>query len=344
MSKLVAIDGSRGRKWGDVEVTLLACECLGTRAFSFLVETPGVALLVDPSAALGPTRGFPVPHPSEFAAIRGANARLLAARRHFARLEKTLCAFVSHYHQDHFKPVKRDCLYNFTSPEFAKELVRGTRLFAKDPDARTNSSQAKRGKAFRAAVRGVVEEFAACDGRRERFGDTRLKFSPPLPHGEEDGRQGHVVALCVEAGDERVAFAPDVQGPVVQATTDWLIAQQPIVAFLGGPPAHLRRFPLGDAAREVERLAAVVPELVVGHHVARSNAGLAWVASTSRKLRQRGGVRFGLVAEAFGFTPRLLERDRAANYAANPPNEAFRHWAALRNKERTPPPVDLERF
>lgn len=306
---------------------------MGARGFGFLVETPDCRVVLDPAVALGPRREFPVPHPREYRRVYALHARLVSACR---RAEVVM---ISHFHQDHYKPVKTNFLYNVTTPAFARTLVAGKTVFHKDYTRAVNRSQARRGRRFLGHVRRVVASHEPVDGQTRRVGasgGTTLAFSPPVSHGPPGVPMGFVSCTAVEWDGTVVVFAPDVQGPSVPATTDWILARAPVAVFLGGPPLYLRGskfLPRHEraATREVTRLARAVDDLVLDHHLLRSRAGLGWLARFDHAAS---------VAKAFDLPDELLEADRAALYARDPPSPAFSHWAtrARAHPGRGPPP------
>ena len=82
--------------------------------------------------------------------------------------------------------------------------------------------------------------------------------------------------LSIATRDEKVVFAPDVQGPISDQTFRTIIDQEPDLLVLGGLPSYLKGFRvseqvishgLANIARLVERL----PATVVDHHLLRSS-------------------------------------------------------------------------
>ena len=46
--------------------------------------------------------------------------------------------------------------------------------------------------------------------------------------------------LSIATRDEKVVFAPDVQGPISDQTFRTIIDQEPDLLILGGPPSYLK--------------------------------------------------------------------------------------------------------
>ncbi|MHA1733161.1 MAG: MBL fold metallo-hydrolase [Promethearchaeota archaeon] len=342
---------TKSRVWGAISVTPLGCESLGTRSFSFFVETPDLKLLVDPSCALGPRRGFPVPHPLEYAAVRETNGRIISHARVCDHI------FVSHYHQDHYKPFKKNYTYNYSDQEIASRIVAGGArvLLCKDHENFVNRNQARRATRFLLNIERVasnIEEVVPCDGRDLVVGKTQMQFSPPVPHGPPGTPLGYVTMLSVARGDASVVIAPDVQGPSAPGTTAWILSREPkpAVVFLGGPPVYLKETKYTPelnrrVQRELLKICEGIPEVIVGHHLARSWGGLEWLSRFTERLEGSGADtsyrgKLDLVAGAFGLKTLLLEASREELYRQAPPSNDFLNWSHLpkRDRARNPPP------
>ncbi len=73
------------------------------------------------------------------------------------------------------------------------------------------------------------------------FGDTKLQFSDPVFHGTENSDLGWVLMTTIEHEDEKVLFTSDIQGPIQVSTLNKILAQQPQLVIVGGPPTYLSR-------------------------------------------------------------------------------------------------------
>ncbi|MHA2352217.1 MAG: MBL fold metallo-hydrolase, partial [Candidatus Thorarchaeota archaeon] len=76
-------------------------------------------------------------------------------------------------------------------------------------------------------------------------------------------------------------FAPDVQGPIVQDTLQYILSVAPDLLIVGGPPIYLTRFT--DKEREIARnslivLASTIPTLVIDHHLMRDKLWKDWMS------------------------------------------------------------------
>jgi predicted metallo-beta-lactamase superfamily hydrolase len=219
------------------------------------VEAAGRGILIDPGAALAPSRyGLP-PAAEEWEALRRANDRISAYAR------RAEIVFVSHYHEDHFRsdPV----------------TYAGRRVLVKDPRRMVQGLQARRGAELWKSLQGSARVTVA-DDLAERTMDLVLEVSPPLPHGLEGTTLGYLVALTVgEPGErERFVFASDVQGPLSPVAAAYLVRQRPTLLYLAGPPSYVEH-ELGAAVvdRGIDHLLRVVEttgcRVIMDHHALR---------------------------------------------------------------------------
>ena len=211
-----------------MNVVPLAAESLGARSVATYVECGETRILIDPGAALGPSRfGLP-PADEEWEAVKRSNDRISGYG------QRASIVFVSHYHDDHFR--------------YDEHLYAGRTVWAKDPKRSINPKQEQRAARFwQSLAEGC--RLDAAEGRRLETPDAVLSASPPLPHGADGTALGHVVALTVTDRREgkRFVHASDVQGPLSPVATAYLIRERPNLLYLSGPPAYLEG-QLGRAA------------------------------------------------------------------------------------------------
>jgi len=205
-----------------MKVIPLAAESLGVRSMATYVECAQSRILIDPGAALGPSRfGLP-PADQEWEALRRANDRISAYAT------RAQLVFVSHYHEDHFR--------------YDPTVYAGRAVWAKDPSHMINPRQGQRAAELWRSLKASCCLDSA-EGKVYDFPDASLKASPPLAHGSEGTGLGYVVALTVTDRAEgfRFVFASDVQGPVSPVVTAYLIRERPHLLYLSGPPTYLER-------------------------------------------------------------------------------------------------------
>jgi hypothetical protein len=237
-----------------MKIIPLASDSLGVRSMATYAETRDCKLLIDPSAALGPTRyGLP-PAPLELEALQ--------MTKHQIRQIAETCDIltISHYHYDHYDP--HETCYN------------GKKVFAKTIDHNINKSQQQRGTEFKETVKAGCE-LIYCDDSTYNIGGTQLVFSPPFYHGPEKVRLGFVIMTTIDDGKQRMLHASDVQGPVTKTAKDYIIDQKPDLLIMDGPPTlflgwKFSRKNLEDAsANLVEILEQLNCEVILDHHLLR---------------------------------------------------------------------------
>lgn len=236
-----------------MKITLLAAESMGVRSMALHIDDGGTGILIDPGAALAPSRfGLP-PHPREGQALNQALERIC---QYAADAD---CLVITHYHYDHYLP--------------EADMYGEKRVFAKDIHHHINHSQRQRGTSFaRRWEESCTLTYA--DGQTFHLGDVTLRFSPPFPHGPPGTRLGYALAVTVE-GDQRVVYTSDLQGPVDPAAARYFIEQQPNLLIADGPPTYLLGYRFSrQALEEAERnlldiMAGTDCRLLLDHHLLR---------------------------------------------------------------------------
>lgn len=273
------------------------------------VITPDVKLLLDPGVAHGMRRLLP--HPRE------AGALIRGGRKILARAQEAQVLTISHYHFDHYIPSFEHWM-NFASPELADRLYRGKEVLLKSRDSAINFSQRKR-SFYLYRRRDCVLNPA--DGQRFRYGSTEVRFSEPVDHGEAGTKLGKVLICTISTAHERFVFAPDVQGPMVESTLEYLLQEEPDALYIGGPPTYLARArPEGlEKARESLRvLAERVPLLIVDHHLLRDPDWRSFLEPAYAAAEAKGHELL-CAAEFLGLEPQTYEAQREELYRREPP-------------------------
>jgi predicted metallo-beta-lactamase superfamily hydrolase len=329
-----------GIKLGEeIVVVPLAAESVGVRSLSVLVRTSDTGILIDPGVALG-SRGGLHPHPTEYRVL----AQRLAAIRSAAQEAEIIV--ISHYHFDHLVPFFENHAFFWSSREIASALYGDRRIWCKDIQNKVNRSQRKRGVAFEQAARSVAREVVFADNQVLRIGDTIIQFSPAVPHGEEGTFLGFVVMTAIHSHGVSIVHASDVQGPMVSETTNWILKQKPHLLILAGPPTYLspeRVSPLliTKAAKNLQRLVAQIPTVILDHHLQRDADWREWLAPIQEPL-EAVGHRVVSVAGVAGLPEQLLEARRPELYSAEPVSRAFEAWVrkVKRGRALAPPPLE----
>jgi predicted metallo-beta-lactamase superfamily hydrolase len=235
-----------------MRVMPLAADSLGARSMATYVEAGALRLLIDPGVTLAPRRYGLGPASAENEALARARLRIEAYA-----VRATHVA-VSHYHADHFG----------TDPA----LYAGRRVWAKDPRRSIDRHQAAQGREFWRTVSPHCQ-LEPAEGRQVELDGVTVRFSPPLPHGQDGSEFGHVVAVTVDDGT-RFVHASDLQGPASPVATGYLLRERPDLVYLSGPPTYLQAQVGYDVVqRGIDNLMRLVGEtdcrVIVDHHAVR---------------------------------------------------------------------------
>jgi len=318
----------------------LAAESLGVRSMCTYVETRDVKILLDAGVSLCPKRfGLP-PHPLEFKAIEESRKRIAEAA------ERAEIVTVSHYHFDHHTPYFEDWLCNWTAlNETARQIYEGKTVLIKNPKENTNFSQRRRGWVFQKICGKFAEKIEIADGRIYSFGDTKVKFSQPVFHGPENSALGWVLMTAIECLNEKIMFAPDVQGPMSEHTLKLILDENPQLLVIGGPPLYLERFKVETKHIKVsiihmEKLAEKIPVIILEHHILRDEN---WLKKCETVFEKASSKRHKVLtaAEYSGLKNTFLEAERKKLFENHPPSKEFKKWMRRNIKERKllKPPV-----
>lgn len=322
-----------------IKVTPIAAESLGVRSMCTHIETPSLYVLLDAGVSLSPNRFRLPPHPQEFKAIKLARQKIAE----FA--ENADVVTISHYHFDHHTPSYEDWLCNWTNVETAQQIYEDKLVLTKNYLIDVNASQRRRGWLFEKTGGKHAKKLEFADGKTFSFGETNLKFSRPVFHGLANTPLGWVLMTTVEHEDERVMFAPDVQGPIDNATLQIIQAEKPQLLIIGGPPSYLAGFRVDEqqiqrGLKNLETLTKAIPVVIVEHHLLRD---LRWRDSAKQIFKSAPDVGNKVVtaAEFSGEENRLLEAKRKQLFKDDPPSSDFERWSRLSESKRrkTKPPL-----
>jgi predicted metallo-beta-lactamase superfamily hydrolase len=321
-----------------ISIVPIGFESLGVRSMCTFVETPDVKLLIDAGVALGPRFGKK-PHPKEYQARDLCRSRI----REYA--SKSQVIVVSHYHNDHHTPNYTEPVWLGSSAEEAEQIYRDKTVIMKSTRDFINVAQRKRGWMFQRFLRGIGSTCLVADGAKFEFGNTIVRMSKPVPHGEEASGLGWVIMTTVESGHKRIMHASDVQGPMSKQTTNAILKQKPDLLLLGGPPFYLEKVKVNtnviqDGVTNAIKIAQSVPTTIFEHHALRSENWLEAIRPICDAGKGAGHTVM-TAAEYLGLKANALESMRQRLYEDDPPSESFLKWCALhREKQRqTAPPI-----
>jgi len=262
------------------------------------VEVGDLNIVIDPAVALGPNRFGLSPHPIE----EETKAELW--RQIKDRVAEADVLIVTHYHYDHVDPEEL-------------QIYSGKRVFLKHPKRLINRSQKERAASILAQLRGSADEIKYADGRSFDLGAAEISFSKPVPHGMTAAR-GYVIEVSIR-GDQSFVFTSDVQGLVLEEQVEFILRENPDLAFVDGPTTYIDSPYMPIELREAnENLVKMLREtgirrLVVDHHLARDQD----FRERIRPVYEAGeelGVAVECAAEYLKVEPNLLEARRRELY------------------------------
>jgi predicted metallo-beta-lactamase superfamily hydrolase len=324
-----------------IEIVPIAAESLGARSMCTLVETPDVTVLFDAGVSLCPHRFRLPPHPIEFKTIQKLRKSIAKAAY------KAQVVTISHYHFDHHTPSYEDWVVNWTeADETARQIYQDKTVLMKNPRDKINASQRQRAWLFQKTGGKYAEKLENADGKTFKFGEeTFLCFSEAVSHGSEDSMLGWVIMTLIEYADERIMFAPDIQGPMSTHTLELIKTAKPHVIILGGPPFYLGGLRVSEAQLQLglNNLVAIVeavPLTILEHHSLRDEA---WRLKTKQVYAKAAQVGHEVMtaAEFAGYENNFLESKRKMLYVENPPSKEFEKWMreGLKAKKIPKPPL-----
>ncbi|MDQ1280978.1 MAG: uncharacterized protein QG670_2241 [Thermoproteota archaeon] len=321
----------------DIRFVPLAAESLGVRSMCTYVETPDIHILIDPGVSLGQRFGL-LPHPREYKEIMDCRARI----RDFA--SKTEVITISHYHFDHITPAYTDYAWNLSNFDVARQIYENKTILAKNARASINPSQRRRGWMLKKSMGNFFKTFEVADGKAFTYGKTKMKFSEPVFHGEENSPLGWVIMLTIEFEGQKVMHTSDVEGPILDETLEIILSESPSITYVSGPPLYLMGYSVKEdtikrGSENLSKLVERIPTVILDHHLLRAEK---WRESLSNlfEAAERVGHKVITAAEFLGEPNNFLEVRRRELYEFEKPSESFMKWSslqALKQKEIMPP-------
>jgi predicted metallo-beta-lactamase superfamily hydrolase len=322
-----------------IKVTPIAEESFGVRSMCTQIETQDIKILIDAGASLAPRRnGYP-PHPKEYQALAECRKKIAKAA------EKTAIVTISHYHFDHHTPSYLDWYTNWSSSETAKKIYQNKIVIAKSYRSLVNASQRRRGWMFKKTGATHAKKLETADGKTFHFEKTTLKFSKPVFHGPENSELGWIVMLTIKFTDEKVVFASDVQGPMYTPTVNKILAENPQLLIIGGPPTYLAGFRVKDehikqGMQNLKKLVENIPTTLLEHHTFRDKNWINYTQPIVEAATEKG-CKVLTAAEFSGTKNNFLEFRRRELFETEPPTSDFEKWLRLPLQKRklTKPPI-----
>jgi len=315
-----------------IRVIPLAAESLGVRSMCTYVETSDVKVLLDAGASLAPNRlGYP-PHPREYKAMAECRERISKAA------DEAEVVTLSHYHFDHHTPSYTDWFCNWSSADVAKKIYEGKLVLIKSYQSKVNFSQRRRGWMFKKTGGSYAERLEIADSRTFEFGETKLRFSDPVFHGPGNSELGWILMTTIEYDDEKVLFASDVQGPMYTPTLNMILAEEPQLVIMGGPPTYLAGFRVMEehvkqGMQNLESLVKRVPTTILEHHILRDENWRS-LSQPIFDVASEMGYKVVTAAEFAGKENNLLEFRRRQLFESEPPSPEFEKWMKMPQQKR----------
>lgn len=259
------------------------------------VETDNLKIVIDPGVAIAPDRYRLEPNEEEF-------RRLKELREIINKccLDSDII-IISHYHYDHYTPFFDDIYLE--SKDYASKIYKDKILLIKHPEEFINESQRKRAKEFLENVKNLAKKIEYADGKEFKFGNTRIKFSKPIPHGKDD-KLGYVIMTLIDDNKTKFLHTSDIQGILYEDVMDFILKEKPNIIYLGGPPTYLMfRYGKKNLEKTNKFLKEIVeklnPIIIIDHHLLRD-----------KKFREKIDIEFKTSAEFLGKDNILLEAYR----------------------------------
>ncbi|MEM3928028.1 MAG: hypothetical protein QXT07_03670 [Archaeoglobaceae archaeon] len=276
----------------------IAFDSMGVRSMATFVESNDVRIAIDPSVSLAPSRyGLP-PHRVE---IERMNEKWKEITSFVGRSDVVI---VTHYHYDHHNPEEVD-------------VLSGKKILVKHPKEKINRSQMNRASYFLEKLKEKGIDFEFADGKRFEFGNTLLEFSKPVFHGANQ-KLGFVVEVYLSDSKNSFLFSSDVEGPIHEDQTAFILEKKPEIAFIDGPMSYMlgyrfSRDSLKKTIENLKRIVEVVETVVIDHHLLRD---LNWRSAISEAISyaEQFSTKICSAAEFAGEKEDLLEARRKELY------------------------------
>ncbi|MFH1859689.1 MAG: hypothetical protein ABH870_01550 [bacterium] len=274
-----------------MKIIPIAFDSSGTRSMATYVETAELKIVIDPGVALGKLRyGLP-PHPMEIE----RESKHWAAIRQYSRQADVL--IVTHYHYDHHNPSEPD-------------IFRNKIALLKHPKENINKSQQGRAAYFLDVMGGIPDQIEYSDGKEFRFGDTHIRFSQAVPHGNND-RLGCVTEVSITDGNYKLVHTSDIEGGNLDCQRDFIIQEDPDMVIFDGPMIYPYQNVIPNIIQILKETR--VSDFIIDHHYLRN---LKWREKIMEpfSVADSMGKRFGCAAMFLGKEEELLEARRKQLY------------------------------
>ncbi|MEM4523975.1 MAG: hypothetical protein QXF29_02580 [Archaeoglobaceae archaeon] len=276
----------------------IAFDSMGVRSMATFVKTKDVSITIDPSVSLAPSRyGLP-PHRIE---IERMNKKWKEIKDFVKESEIVI---ITHYHYDHHNPEE-------------VEIFEGKKLLIKHPKEKINRSQLRRAGYFLEKLKNIDVEIDFCDGKRYEIGNTLIELSKPVFHGANQ-KLGFVLEVFISNGKTSLLFSSDVEGPLHEDQTAFILERKPEIVFIDGPMSYMLGYRFSKSSMEkainnLKKISEVSKKLVLDHHLVRD---LNWRSAISEVFNyaKQFSTEVQSAAEFCGVKEELLEARRKELY------------------------------
>lgn len=280
-----------------MKVLPVAFDSLGARSMATYVETKDIKVFIDPAVSLSPDRYSLPPHKVEI----DRHKKLWEDIKKWTTLSDLV--IITHYHYDHHNPNE-------------PELFANKEVFLKDPRQFINESQKNRAAFFLNQIEGRPRSLVIVDGLSFNFGRTKITFSKPIFHGQNN-RLGYVLMILIEE-DSRFIFSSDIQGPLIEEPVDFILRYEPDTLILDGPStylvgSHYKKTDMDCAVNYLKKIinSGKIKNLVIDHHLMRD---LNWNSFVDNLKNQSNNTVIQSAAKFRGYKEDLLEAKRKDFY------------------------------
>ncbi len=287
-----------------MKITPLAFESFGTRSMSTFIQTKDANILIDPGVALAPLRYGLSPHPVE---LKKLNEHWHKIVEHAKRSDILI---ITHYHYDHHNP--NDNL----------EIYKSKIVLIKHPAEKINLSQKKRANYFLEKIKDLPEKLRYSDGKEFKFGDTKIKFSPPVFHGT-NSKLGYVTEVLVDDGYKFI-HTSDVEGPALEDQVNFILKNEPNLIIVDGPLSYMLGYrysylSLSSSVENLIKIVSVCPldSLIVEHHLLRELKWKERIAGVFEAAEKKN-IKIQTAAEFANIPVEMLEAHRKELYQKYP--------------------------
>ena len=259
------------------------------------VETADIKVIIDPGVALGKMRYDLPPHPIE---IERESLHWAAIQQYSSQADILI---VTHYHYDHHNP---------SQPNIFRDKI----ALLKHPCENINKSQQARASYFLDVIGSIPDRIEYSDDKEFRFGDTRIKFSQAVPHGNND-RLGYVTEVSITDGKYKLVHTSDIEGGNLDCQRDFIIQEDPDMVIFDGPMTYPYQNVIPNIIQILKETRC--SDFIIEHHYLRN---LKWREKIAElfSVADSMGKRFGCAAMFLGKEEDLLEARRKQMYKEYP--------------------------